>query len=117
MTWNGVTNWILVKYTATSLYIVIADGNYRETNAGRAAWMSLVNGAKLQRNCNKEGFNVPYPKCRIGIVGNNEFHCSSCDSVIGFGIEKGNRKCSSGNIQFYPEPQKITKTFGYIFVQ
>ena len=121
MTWNGDTNWILVNYNATSLYSVIADENYHKTNAGRAEWISLINGSQLQPNCNKEGFNVnvnvPYLKCRIGIVGNNELHCNSCDSVIGFGIEIGNRKCSSGNIQVYPDPQKITKTFGYIFVQ
>ena len=60
MTRNNVTNWILVKlvnYTATTLYSLIKDGNYRETNAGRAEWMSLINGALLQDNCNKEGFN------------------------------------------------------------
>ena len=45
---NDVTNWILLNHTATSLYSVIADGNYRETNAGGAEWMSITNNASLQ---------------------------------------------------------------------
>ena len=130
MTRNNVTNWILVKhvnYTATTLYSLIKDGNYRETNAGRAEWMSLINGALLQDNCNKEGFNFQYSetkpdsgrKSRIGILGNNQDNCDSCDSVIGFGIEMKKWKWSSGNI-YYIDQQDIDikhKTFGYIFVQ
>ena len=42
MSQNGVTNWILVNYTATSLYSVIADGNYHATNVERAEWISLI---------------------------------------------------------------------------
>ena len=128
MTRNNVTNWILVKlvnYTATTLYSLIKDGNYRETNAGRAEWMSLINGTLLQDNCNKEGFNFQcsktnsWRKSRIGILGNNENNCDSCDSVIGFGIEMKKWKWSSGNI-YYIDDQDIDiklKTFGYIFVQ
>ena len=48
MTRNDFTNWILVNYTATSLYSVIANGNYRKTNVGRAEWMTLINDASLQ---------------------------------------------------------------------
>ena len=125
MTWNGVTNWILVNYNATSLYSVIADENYRKTSAGRAEWMSLINGAKLQRKCNKEGFNIKFNvrnlKLRIGITGNNEDNCDSCDSAIGFGTEikdAHNRrflwKLSSGNMHVNVHS---LKTFGYIFVQ
>ena len=124
MTRNDVTNWILVNYTATSPYSVIADGNYSETNAGRAEWMSLINGAKLQSNCNKEGFNVKCSrsglKLRIGIFGNNEDECISCDSVIGFGIEMNKWKWSSGNIHYNMYNTNINiklKTFGYIFVR
>ena len=129
MTRNDVTNWIIVNYTATSLYSVIADGNYSETNAGRAEWMSLINGAKLQSNCNKESFNVQCSclwrgytgrKSRIGIAGNDQHDCDTCDSVIGFGIkiasDQFNWIWSSGNLQKNPEKQTL-KTFGYIFVQ
>ena len=125
MTENDDTNWILVNYSANSLYSVIANGYYRKTNVGRKQWMSLVNGAELQPNCNKEGFNIKFYvrnlKLRIGIAGNNENNCASCDSAIGFGIEMKdsyNRfflwKLSSGNIHMNVHP---LKTFGYIFVQ
>ena len=124
MTRNDVTNWILVNYTATSLYSVIADEKNRETNVGRAEWMTLINNASLQQNCNKEGFNV---KCsgykrqsRIGILGNNEKNCEYCNTVIGFGIEIIDRKWSSGNIYYISNPPTVDiklKTFGYIFVQ
>ena len=122
MTRNNITNWILVNYTATSLYSVIAgDGNGIETNVGRAKWMSLINDAKLQNNCNKEGFNVQcsWSGLRIGILGNNQGDCISCDSVIGFGIKISNWKGSSGNIYYIPGQNidKKIKTFGYIFVQ
>ena len=123
MTRNNVTNWILVSYTATTLYSVIADGDYRKANVGRKEWMSLINGASLQENCNMEGFNVqcswPGRKSRIGILGNNKNKCDSCNSVIGFGIEMRKWKWSSGNI-YYRDQQDIDikhKTFGYIFVQ
>ena len=117
MTRNNVTNWILVDNNATSLYSVIAKGNYRKTNVGRKEWMSLINGTSLQHNCNMEGFNVqcfqPWPMARIGIFGNNEDDCTSCDSGIGFGIKTYHKKGSSGNIY----GKNMLKTFGYIFVQ
>ena len=97
-----------------------------KTSAGRAEWMSLINGAKLQDNCNKEGFNIKsyIINLRIGIASNNENNCHSCDTAIGFGIGIGigikvsnNRlwKFSSGNFYFFR--QSLEKTFGYIFVQ
>ena len=90
MTRNDVTNWILVKHTATSLYSVIADGELPR-NKGRAEWMSLLNDAVLQSACNKEGFNArcswPRRMSRIGILGDDKDDCSSCDTVIGFGFE------------------------------
>ena len=118
MTRDDATNWILLKYTAASLYSVIADGKYGKTNAGRAAWKSLVKGSSFQSNCNKEGFNA---RCsgvnkmsRLGIFGNNEKDCVSCNSFIGFGCQMENLPC--GNIQTYPDSPTL-KTFGYIFVQ
>ena len=125
MTRNSVTNWILVHYTAASLYSVIAGENSHDTNAGRGEWLSLIKGPKLQPYCNKEGFNVNVSnnnhKLRIGIAGNNENDCNSCDSLIGFGIERKTRtygivKWSSGNIYLYPD-RSLIRTFGYIFVQ
>ena len=118
MTENDVTNWILVDYTATSLYSVIADGNYRKTDVGRAGWKSLINGARLQRNCNKEGFNVRCEsdrKSRIGILASNKNYCGSCNTVIGFGIRMKDWRRSCGNIHSRQGDVKLT--FGRIFVQ
>ena len=130
MSRNDATNWILVNHAAESLYSVIANESYTNfaSNAGRAEWMSLINDASLQQHCNKEGFNVQFShrhlKLRIGIAGNNEHNCDSCDSAIGFGIEikntvgfvTANFQWSSGNINFQMFQNKKVKTFGYILV-
>ena len=73
---NGGTNWILINYSGSSLYSLIADDKYNKTNIGRAEWVSLINGASLQQHCSMEGFNVKISghnvKLRLGIAGNNE---------------------------------------------
>ena len=124
MTRNNDTNWILVNYTATSLYSVMVNKTFHETKTGRAEWLSLIKSVRFQEKCNKEGFNGKFSlrnlKFRIGIVGNNEEDCNSCDSVISFGIgiAGGNStwKWSSGSISLFPDTQAL-ETFGYIFVQ
>ena len=114
---NDETNWILVNYAATSLFSVIANGNYHRTNAGRAKWVSLIRQASLQSKCNKEGFNVKCSedrrKSRIGMISSKKDNCKSCGSVIGFGIRIKHWSLSSGNINNLIK----WKTFGYIFVQ
>ncbi|XP_028396187.1 uncharacterized skeletal organic matrix protein 5-like [Dendronephthya gigantea] len=124
MSYNGETKWINLDYTASSLYSVIADGKFRETTAGRAAWKSLIAGSSLQYNCNKEGFNVPVNrhnrKIRLGIVGNNERNCDSCDSWLGLSIldDTYHEVCGNTAICCYSDNgNKNMKTFGYILVQ
>ena len=107
---------VVIKHQATSLYSLIEDGKYRPTSLGRDTWKELIGShASLQRNCNKEGFNVRcsvgrHSKARIGIVANNEDDCGTCDSRIGFGTG-GHPDASNtcGN-------QHIT-AMGYILVQ
>ena len=80
--------------------------------------MSLIGpNVGLLNNCNKEGFNAmsdrsDLGKARIGILGNNENDCSTCDSRIGFGTgglhEDGNT-CGNGGPGI--------KAMGYILVQ
>ena len=121
MTGNDVTNWILLSYTATSLYSVIADGSYHETNLGREAWKSLINDAILQPNCTKEGFNAQClykgRKSRIGILTSDKNDCSYCKAVIGFGIKIGSLEWSSGYWYKSSTAKNKKFTFGYIFVQ
>ncbi|KAL9953763.1 hypothetical protein ACROYT_G041226 [Oculina patagonica] len=104
-------NFVVLDKQANSLYSLIADGQYRPTSLGRNTWKTLIGSlAHLQTNCNKEGFNAEssakYSKARIGILGNNENDCNTCDSRIGFGTQNFNT-CGDRN----------TKAMGYILVQ
>ena len=114
-------NFIVLNYTASSLYSVIADGAYRATNASRAKWLSLVVNPSLQPHCNMEGFNVHFSTTqlflRIGLIGNNEVNCKTPDSLLGFGFKVGNNKWSSGTFNALMKPRVNIKTFGYILVQ
>ena len=108
-----VIKFSIINKTADSLYSLIADGQYRSTSLGRDNWKTLIGSqAYLQDNCNSEGFNAPtysgsYHKSRIGIFGNNEFDCLTCDSLIGFG-NFGANTCGD---------RSVVKAFGYILVQ
>ena len=91
MSHNGKRKWMTLNYAASSLYSVIADGQFRATTAGKATWKSLITGSSLQNNCKKEGFNVKFNSdsaMRIGIVANNEVHCDSCDSWLGLALAR-----------------------------
>ena len=50
---NGTTRWITFSYTASSLYSLIADGQYRNTSIGESKWRSLLPTSSLQNHCNK----------------------------------------------------------------
>ena len=76
------------SYHANSLYTLFADGIYRSTNIMREKWKSLIAGSSLQTGCRKQGFNVDtlqFLDVRFGYVGNEQEHCNSTDSYIGFG--------------------------------
>ena len=111
---------------ANSLYSLIADGHYRATSLGRNTWKSLIGSqASLQTNCNKEGFNVAadsssHAKARIGILGNNENGCHSCDSRIGFGTggkHDDSNTCGNQATHGGDNGDKHIKAMGYILVQ
>jgi len=115
-----------ISVNANSLYSLIADGHYRATSLGRNTWKSLIGSqASLQTNCNKEGFNVAgeepsHAKARIGILGNNENDCYSCDSRIGFGTGgkyDDTNTCGNEAIHSADNGDKHMKAMGYILVQ
>ena len=121
---EGQTKFISVDQDASSLYSLIADGTYRATSLGRGEWKSLVPGASLQTNCNREGFNAMaisrYSKARIGITSNNENDCSSNDSRLGFGTggyPDENNSCGDTAKHGGDNGDKAIKALGYIFVQ
>ena len=120
-------NFIVINKQANSLYSLIADGQYRSTSLGRNTWKTLIGSqASLQRKCNKEGFNAVGPKsgfsrARIGIIGNQQNDCATCNSRIGFGNGGpsaepgdacGNRASSSAD-----KGMKRIKAIGYIMIQ
>ena len=120
---DGEIKFIVINKQANSLYSLIADGKYRATSLGRDTWKNLIGSqASLQPNCNREGFNAVCdgagrPKARIGILGNNERDCSTCDSRIGFGTAgKHDDSNSCGNEDSKYGSARI-KAMGYILVQ
>ena len=119
-------NFIVINKHANSLYSLIADGQYRATSLGRNTWKTLIGSqASLQSNCNKEGFNSvgdnsAHSKARIGIVGNQENDCSSCDSRIGFGTggHFDDTNTCGNEATFLPDNwDKHIKAMGYILIQ
>ena len=115
--------FILINKTAESLHSLIADGEYRNTSLGRDAWKSLLgSNGSLQLNCNKEGFNARTPsavrpRARIGILGNDQNDCNSCDSRSGFGTAPGSNTCGNVAALQADNGDKNVIAMGYIFVQ
>ena len=115
----------VINVHANSLYSLIADGHYRATSLGRNTWKTLIGSqASFQHNCNEEGFNAEcssgFSRARIGVVGNNENDCKSCDSRIGFGTAGSpNDSDTCGNVAKHAADNgdKFIKTMGYILVQ
>ena len=123
---GNLLSFITIRKQASSLYSVIADGQYRDTSLGRDTWKSLIGSeASLQNKCYKEGFNAfsahkSYSKARIGIIANDKFHCNTCDSRIGFGtggIGDDSNTCGNEAKHGGDNGDKHIKTIGYILVQ
>ena len=119
-------NFIEINQQANSLYSLIADGQYRPTSLGRDTWKTLIGSqASLQVYCNREGFNAmcnnkAASKARIGISGNNQKWCSSCDSRIGFGTggnHDDSNTCGNEAMKQPDNGNRHIKAIGYIFVQ
>ena len=116
---------VVINHQARSLYSLIADGKYRATSLGRNTWKKLIGSrASLQTSCNKEGFNVlsssPNSKARIGIVGDNNNDCTSCDSRIGFGTAgypDDSNTCGNAAQHGGDNGDQHIKAMGYILVQ
>ena len=99
---NGAVNYQAFDYSCTSLYDCIADGKFRYITSTRDQWRALASGAYLQSHCNRRGFNtycsyIGSLKLRIGIFGNNENDCHSCDSWIGVGKLTGSNSWKGGS--------------------
>ena len=115
-----------------SLHDVFKGTNYIQTSRGRGTWKSLIQDSSLQRNCNREGFNVDLNthgmRVRIGISSNQENDCSSPDSYIGIGApDYGQSLCDGtwdypivGNLATGCDSDNGTRewrAFGVVFVR
>jgi len=118
--------FIVINKHAKSLYSLIADGEYHAISLGRNTWKTLIGSqASLQQHCNKEGFNVvstydSNSKARIGILGNQQDHCKTCDSRIGFGTggdHDDSNTCGNEATRSSDNGDKHIKAMGYILVQ
>ena len=124
--------FVVLFKQASSLHSLISDGLYRPTSLGRNKWKSLIGSeASLQPYCNQEGFNTKWNHsdpahalraARIGILGNEQNDCGSCDSRIGFGTGGDPDDTNTcGNEAFAGRGAdnggKHIKAMGYIFVQ
>ena len=123
---NQPVKFLVINKNGTSLYSLIADDRYRPTYLGRDKWKALIGSeGSLQYNCNKEGFNAvgnsyDHSKARIGIIGNNENGCHSCDSRIGFGtggLYGDTNTCGNEAKHGGDNGEKHIKTMGYILVK
>ena len=123
---NNQFRFIVIKRTATSLHSLIADGKYRNTSLGRDTWKSLIGSeASLQQKCNLEGFNAMSPndhsKARIGILGNEQDDCGTCDSRIGLGTggspAHNSNTCGNEAVNSADKGHKHIQAMGYILVQ
>ena len=111
---------------ANSLYSLIADGIWRASSLSRNEWKKLIGAqGSLQLNCNKEGFNAVgtvsvHSKARIGYIANEQYHCDSCDSRIGFGtggLPDNSNTCGNAAPQSSDNGDRDIKAMGYILVQ
>ena len=79
----------------------------------------------MQPNFSKEGFNAVgssprHSKARIGIMANEQNHCGSCDSRIGFGtggVSDDSNTCGNEATYSPGNGHKHIKAMGYILVQ
>ena len=120
------TKFIVINKTADSLYSLIADGQYRNTSLGLDTWKKLIGRqASLQPNCTIEGFNaissdISLAKARVGIIGNNENDCITCDSRIGFGtggLQNDSNTCGNEAVYSADNGDKHIKALGFILVK
>ncbi|XP_028408148.1 neuroendocrine convertase 2-like [Dendronephthya gigantea] len=131
MKYGGQLRGLSFSHRASSLFSLFADGRYRQTHIGRSNWRRLIYRSSLQRNCNREGFNVYSTdrnvRVRLGLIANQQSHCGSPDSFIGVGGGGIKQLCSTriatlntaGNyaICLPDNGEKNAKAMGYLLIR
>ncbi len=93
-------------------------GPFRGTNNSRDEWLGLVASGSLQTRCQRQGLNngATGQALRIGIFGNEQNHCLSCDSFVGI----GHSSIASGNVARSDDSGaggRDTRTFSFVYVR
>ena len=123
---SGQLRFIVIDKEANSLLSLIADGIWRASSLGRNEWKKLIGAqGSLQLNCNKEGFNAVgtsshHSKARNGYIANDQHHCRSCDSRIGFGTggyPNNSNTCGNAALHSSDNGDRDIRAMGYILVQ
>lgn len=129
---SGFEREVVLPLAATSLRSLFSSGTYMPTSVGRAAWMNLVPGARLQVYCNREGANaIPSPEnamsaaVRLGIIANENAvgDCATPDSFVGVGgrFRAGSGWPSAGNYATANGPGSSgdanIPSFAYLYVR
>ncbi len=80
---------------AKTAHTLFGEG-YKSGNMSRNTLVSLFGNDPNQPNCNKSGINAnfTYGGARLGLVGNNENDCNTCDSGWGWGTYGKSNKAS-----------------------
>ena len=131
MTVNRVTKWIVIDHQAISLFDVMADETYKETNVTSLKRKSLIPSSQLYPYCNKKRFNIhEYTislrkmKIRIGLATNRNQDCKieGFNSCVGFGTfitgcNGMEKKRACGDLLACGRNQTNIPVFGYILVQ
>ena len=127
--YSGSTKWLRINQEGISLLDIFKNGTYIPTSISRDIWKGLIANSSLQRNCNRQGFNVYDDNgkfwARIGYIGNEQYDCSTPDSFIALG-SRGVSECSSHTTKIYcgnlagcnaDNGDKLLPTMGFILVQ
>jgi hypothetical protein len=104
-----------------TLRSVFQSGVYYPTALKRPGWLALYASGSLQTMCGREGLNVMANvghTLRLGIVGNQENNCDTCDSSIGIGTEA----YASGNdaIAQWDDSGaggRMTRSFAFVWIR
>ncbi|MFO0628032.1 MAG: hypothetical protein U0325_20825 [Polyangiales bacterium] len=133
-TTGTVHGLVLDRLSGAPLQRVFLNGTFVDLadRATENAWIELVPGARLQRNCRRSGLNVrsdtdANARVRIGINGNEDMMMAACrshDSWIGLGgantatcaafvgTTTGNTACNNG-----PGGAQNLASFAYLWVR
>ena len=112
--------WNTVNKAGANFRAVMSTNRYAafDRGMGRTAWKALMASGSLQRNCNREGFNLTPRQVRLGIQSNQENDCNSPDSFVGIGHATAPYTGNFATAAHLPDNGgKNTSAFAYVWVR